>query len=268
MTLLKQFALFSTCLFCISGRLKAQNLVPDGGFEKANRVFDGADTVYVYDHWISLLSFQKLSPNGHPIFSQYQRIKPHDKYLHYWTPYEGDSYMFSHVVYYRNLYQTKLTDGLRPGHVYRVSFKYKIGADGFSKEKIETSVNYKIGVMLTNKDMADSTGMKIMKNEDIELRPQITLNAVDGDSIFKWQDFSYYFKPKKPFQYLIIGNFEKIIESFELRYHPITGAGYKIDNVSIELVSDSEFVQTKLRNQEMLETKQKAKEKWRIKDSH
>ncbi len=229
------FVLVTAILF-IQMDLLGQNLISDPGFEQVSRRFDGSDTVYTYERWTSLLGFKKLSPEGLPLYSVYLKGNSNNKYLKYWMPYEGDSFMFSHIVNSRNLYQTKLINELTPGEMYKINFKYKILADGFTKEKIESSINIKIGVMLTTKDMTDSSGLRIIKNRKIVLKPQILLNSFDADSINMWLDLTTYYVPKKTYFYFIIGNFQELIGGHELTYHPIRGVSYRIDQVNIELV--------------------------------
>lgn len=239
-------------IFSFHTHLLSQNLITDPGFEKVNRFFDGIDTVYEYKQWKSLLTFKKQSPDGLPQYSKYIKWHRNNRYLKYWLPFEGDSYMFSHIVYFRNLFQTQLITRLSPGLQYKISFKYKILSDGFSKEKIEFSINDKIGVMLTTKDMTDSTGLRIFRNNKIELNPQIVLDSFNADSLNLWLEFTRYYVPKKSYSYFIIGNFQPLIGSHELGYHPIRGVSYRIDQVSIELIEDDSG---KGRNNKSIEVK-------------
>lgn len=225
-------------LFIFQTHLISQNLISDPGFEQVIRFFDGKDTVYEYELWKSLLTFKKKSPDGLPQYSEYIKRNSNNRYLEYWLPFEGDSYMFSHVVYFRNLFQTQLIANLTPGALYRINFKYKILSDGFPKEKIESSINDKIGVMLTTKDMTDSNGLEIFRNRKIVLEPQIVLDSFNADSLNQWLDFTRLYVPKKSYSFLIIGNFEPIIGSYELGYHPIRGISYRIDQVSVELIEE------------------------------
>lgn len=230
-------------------RLPAQNIVPDPGFELVTRFYDGKDTVFTYKYWKSLLYSKQPSPDGIPIFSVYSKRKPYDRFLNFWVPYEGDSYMFSYYVYLRNLFQTTLIEEMERGQVYKINFKYKVLAHGFSKQKREDSINDKIGVMFTSKDMSDSTGIAAIKNMKKVLRPQISIQSFLADSISTWQDFTYYFKADKVYQFLIIGNFQKLIESYELKNVPLTGISYRIDNVSVERVVEDEYIKELLHNQ-------------------
>jgi hypothetical protein len=225
-----RLVLFIISLIILQENLNGQNLIQDPGFEAVEFVFDGEDTVYQYTHWISLLPFKKHA--GSLLIPRYSKIKKrilNNSHLHYWEPFEGDSYLHPGVVYHRNLYQTKLLKPLIPGEKYKISFKYKVLADGYSSSKIESAINKKIGVSFSINDICTPEMIEKFSERTYKFSPQYGLSNFHGDSLWTWQNFEFVFEADKAYQFLHAGNFTRIIESSELGYNPPSGISYRMD---------------------------------------
>lgn len=228
------------CYLGFNADLIAQNLIPDPGFEDVSILFDGEDSVYQYKHWKSLLPFKKKTSHGRPIYSRYVKQAQDQRYNYFWSPYEGDALFFAHYNYQRNLYQTKLKLPLEVGRRYKVSFMYKVLADFYSNTKVENSINGKIGVQLTVSDMNTPERTAKYFDQSNHFQPQFGVEDYDANNNnFIWLPFEYVFEAKHPYQYLMVGNFTRILEVHETPPHIVKGVTYRIDNVDVYRVEDT-----------------------------
>lgn len=221
--------------------LKAQNLIPDPGFEDVSIIFDGEDSVYQFKHWQSLVPFKKRSSRGRPIYSRYVKQAQDQRYNYFWSPYEGDAFFMAHFNHQRNLYQTKLKHPLELGRRYRVSFMYKVLADFYSNTKVENSINGKIGVQFTVSDMNTPERAAKYFDQSNHFQPQFAVEDYDAShNNFIWVPFEYVFEAKHPYQYLTVGNFTRILEVHESPPgNVVKGVTYRIDNVDVYQVADT-----------------------------
>lgn len=218
----------------------AQNLIPDPGFGEVEFVFDGKDTVFQFLHWSSLLSFKKYSTKkGFPSYSKYLSQAKNSKSNYFYSPYEGDALFMPTHNWHRNLFQTKLTEPLQVGKKYRISFKYMILAAYYSKNKVEKSVNGKIGIHLSINDLNNEAQIAKYDDQSNPFKPMFGINNYNADNNFLWLDFEYIFEAESPFQFMTIGNFTRLLEPIELAPGPVEkGVTFKIDNVSLTKVED------------------------------
>jgi hypothetical protein len=219
--------------------INAQNLIPDPGFEEVEFVFDGKDTVFQFLYWSSLLSFKKFSSKGFPSYSKYLSQANNSESNYFYSPYEGDALFMPTYNWHRNLFQTKLTEPLQVGKKYRISFKYMIMAAYYSKNKIEKSVNGKIGIHLSINDLNNETQIAKYVDQSNPFKPMFGINNYNADNNFLWLDFEYIFEAESPFRFITIGNFTRLLDPIELAPGPVVkGVTFKIDNVNLTKVED------------------------------
>jgi len=216
--------------------IQTQNLVIDGGFEDVTLLLnESGEQIYRYNKWMSLLPLKHRTKNGAPYFPEFlKRKRTNDnKIIRYYTPYEGNCFLECFHPSLRNLYQNKLIRNIHKDSIYKISFKLKVISDFYLKNKVEKSINGKIGVWFTTKSLNDSISRKILMNPKIKLIPSVVVDNYSYDCEEKWISFSEIWKADKDYKYIIIGNFEKIIRGDEIGYYVIKGVTYDIDNLKV-----------------------------------
>jgi hypothetical protein len=219
----------------------SQNLVIDGGFENITLSIVDEKEFYNYNKWISLTPIDHITRNGAPFFPEYIKRSKNkgSKKIAYYTPFEGNSYLTCIVANVRNLHQGRLIKPIKAGCIYKISFNLKVISDYYSKNKVEKSINGKIGVWFTTKSLNDSISRKVLMNPKIKLIPSVVVDSYSYNCEEQWISFSEVWKADKDYKYIIVGNFEKIISGNEIGYHIIKGVTYRIDNLKVEKLLDN-----------------------------
>ena len=231
-----------SCLVAFS-----QDLVIDGGFEDVSILVDSSkDEVIRYNKWISLTPVPHWTRSGAPYFPNYlkRRKGASDVIDEDYVPFAGQCYMACFNFTLRNLHQGRLRKKVKKGRTYKVSFKVKVISDYYGRDKVEQSINGKIGVMFTTKSLNSPKILPTLRNHHIELKPSVVLDEYSFDCEEQWITFSELWKADKDYSHIIVGNFVDIIKSYEIGLGYLKGVLYELDNLSV--VEVSSFDETRI----------------------
>jgi outer membrane protein OmpA-like peptidoglycan-associated protein len=238
---------------------RAQNLVPNGGFENY-RTCPGDHTQHPSE--FSVNSWFSPSVSGTP---DYFNVCSHGEadVPHNWAgvsdPYEGVGYAGLYLWAamgrnYREYLQTELSERLVRDSLYYLEFHYKLSS--YSKYSID-----RIGLLLT-----DSL---------VRLNHDLTFNVTPTFSIIKdtalttetglWEEGKILYKARGGEKFLLIGNFfdNKTTHFYKIQFRPIAQvmlshyAYYYIDDVSVvpKHVRDQQILAQRLPDFEIGEVK-------------
>jgi hypothetical protein len=245
-----RFWICVSLIFYLSNLIAQNNLIYDGGFEE---IIHLNNSEFIYKGWQPLHYFKNENRYGNPDYKLYLTAYRHlisTVYLKTWDnffkPYEGNGLCFTQVASLKNIYQTKLLKPLQKDSIYRISFKYKINADNFDRKEIIARVNNaKIGALLVDMDVAnDSVKRKAITNLKLKVLPQIQVMISISDSLNKWETFTSTFKATKNYQYLLLGNFDKLYGSIEVLPYEMKGITFLYDNIEIIKCGNNEYEHT------------------------
>ena len=218
------------------------NLVINGGFDEINHFIDDTDSVFLYRNWETIHFFKNRTRLGMPDYQKYwtdHRGGMAQKHIKIWDdffkPYQGNGFYYIMISYLRNLYQTSLIEPMVRGEQYKVSFKYRVGYLQYSKsETIKRVNNGKIGLIFTSKNIySDSLIRKNINNIHANINPDLVLQIAPEADIDTWQDYSIILSMEKDANFIILGNFNKLLEADEVPPSLVKGITVFIDNLEI-----------------------------------
>ncbi len=233
------FLLFLTINYSLNAQ---SNLVRNGSFDDINHFFDGADSVYSYQNWEIIHFFKNRTRLGMPDYQKYwtdHRGGMSEKHVKIWDeffkPYQGNGTYYTLISYLRNLYQNSLIEPMERGDRYKVSLKYRVGYAQYSKsETIKRVNNAKIGLIFTSKNIySDSLIRRNINNIHANINPDLVLKIAPEADIEIWQDYSVILSMEKDANFIILGNFDILIESGEVPPYLIKGIKVFIDDLEI-----------------------------------
>jgi len=216
-----------------------RSLIKDGGFEAIKHFENG---LFKYLHWDEVHFFKNETKFGTPDYNLYYTLyRPTMKaestmiWDEYFKPKSGIGLCYSQVQYLKNLYQSELESNLQLGELYKIVLSIKIHSDNVDLKSVqERLIDAKIGVLLSVKDIAGDDGMrKLFVKETTKITPSIVFTIDPNKNISKWVEYSYIFKADKAYKYILIGNFNKLFNSWEIKPYEKKGVLVLYDDIGL-----------------------------------
>lgn len=220
----------------------SQNLIPDPGFEEVLMVKNKSTYDYKYLTWNNVVPRIRTSGIGIPKYSLYleysasSKIDSHEKYLtkeiinSWYKPHSGDSYLNEQYVFFRNLVQARLLSHLRKDSIYYFQAYIKVSANNYGAKDFAKGM---VGVWFSNRDFSDSLGSAIMQNNKLKIRPQIHISDFKISNNEKWVRYSASFKSDNDYTYVMVGNFENLMEQNDEIWTKKRGINYNLDDLCL-----------------------------------
>ncbi len=200
--------------------LKAQNLIPNAGFEEkeiktydtSGKYFRAKDWDWIqprgqYGPWTGMHIDKTLIPSIKSRLNYHKDVSFNPIY-----PYEGNCYMRSLGCKYKNVVQAKLKQPIMKGVVYYFEMYYRVDANKIEEEVADPFLinQADFGVVFRTKNSFDIPFMYNLYKNKITLNPFISIKLNDSTPIKQWTKFTAYFIPTMDYSYLLIGNFKDL----------------------------------------------------------